>query len=530
MTTVWLRRFSVVSLLSCLMPTVLPTLQVQSQTATAAAAPMLRVLVNSAQDGPIAPDQGLTLREAIALTNGDLTVDRLSPQEAAQVQIAQQSEVGSEIGFNLPPDQTTIYLKDALPPLRTVGLSLDGTTQPLYGKSIATEGLKPIVAIAPAPNTEILRGLTILADRVAVRGLSLYGFTQPNDKWPALGSLLSADILVARQLPGLVRSGDRPESPLQGVILERNWLGVAPNDSTPDIASDFGISIFNGSGTLIRNNYIANHGGSGIITGINAQDTLINGNRIERNGKTGMADALRLEGKIGGTQIIANQIRESGGSAIYLFKPEGSITIQENQIAGNGKRLKQAAVVLMGSGHQVLDNTITDQSGSGVVVAAYPKSDRILITGNRFANLKGLSIDLLSRQHTDVANYLAGDGSNPARDSSNRRLDTGNGAINTPEFLSNMFNLNGNVVNLDGKADPGVTVVIYKVTEPDGDYGPLNEPIASVQTDEKGRFGLTLEGLKVGERVSAIATHPNYGTSEPALNAEVRTLNGMPSP
>ncbi len=524
MTTVWLRRFSVVSLLSCLLPTGLVTLQAaDAQTVAAAAAPpMLRVLVNSAQDGSIAPDQGLTLREAIALTNGELSVDRLSPQEAAQVQTAQQSEVGSEIGFNLPPGQTTIYLKEALPPLRTVGLSLDGTTQPLYGKSIATEGLKPIVAIAPAPGTAILRGLTILADRVAVRGLSLYGFTQPNDKRPAVGSLLSADILVARQLPELVRSGDRPEPPLQGVILERNWLGLPPNGEAPTVFSDFGISIFNASGTLIRNNVIANHGGSGIITGINAQETLINGNRIERNGQTGMADALRLEGNIGGTQMIANEIRESGGSAIYLFKPEGSVTIQENQITGNGLRLKQAAIVLMGSGHQVLENTITGQSGPGVVVAAYPKSDRIIIKDNRFSNLKGLSIDLVSRQHTEVFNYLAGDGSNPTRDSGNRRLDTANGAINTPEFLSNMFYLQGNVVNLDGKADPEVMVVIYKVTELGEDYGPLNEPIATVQADEKGRFGLTLEGLKAGDRVSAIATHPNYGTSEPALNAEVK--------
>ena len=522
MTTVWLRRLGAVSVLGCLLPAALSTLRVQAQTATSAAIPMLRILVNSAQDGPIQPDQGLTLREAIALTNGDLTVDRLSPQEAAQVQPADPSAIASEIGFNLPLDQTTIYLKEALPPLRAVGLSLDGTTQPNYGKSLATDGLKPIVAIAPAPGTEILRGLTILADRVAVRGLSLYGFTQANLKRPAVGSLLSADILVARQFPELVKAGDRPEPPIQGVILERNWLGVSPDDSVPAVASDFGLSIFNGTGTLIRNNYIANHGGSAIITGINAQDTLINGNRIVRNGQTGMADALRLEGKIGGTQIIANEIRESGGSAIYLFKSEGAVTIQENQITGNGSRLKQAAVVLMGSDHQVLKNVISNQSGPGVVVAAYPKSDRNTLKDNRFSRIKGLSIDLLTREYTEVANYLAGDGPNPTRDSENRRRETGNGSINTPEFLSTVFYLQGNVVNLDGKADPGATVMIYKVTELGEDYGPLNEPLATVQTDEKGRFALTLEGLKAGDRVSAIATHPNHGTSEPALNAIVR--------
>jgi hypothetical protein len=66
------------------------------------------------------------------------------------------------------------------------------------------------------------------------------------------------------------------------------------------------------------------------------------------------------------------------------------------------------------------------------------------------------------------------------------------------EFLSSMFYLQGNVVNLDGKADPKVVVAIYKVTKPDQDYGSLNEPIATatVQADEKGRFGLTIDGLK----------------------------------
>jgi hypothetical protein len=68
-------------------------------------------------------------------------------------------------------------------------------------------------------------------------------------------------------------------------------------------------------------------------------------------------------------------------------------------------------------------------------------------------------------------------------------------------------------------------VVIYKVTEPDEEYGPLNEFIVTVQADTKGHFGLTLEGLKGSERMSAIAIHSNYGASEPALTAKVRSLN-----
>jgi hypothetical protein len=49
-------------------------------------------------------------------------------------------------------------------------------------------------------------------------------------------------------------------------------------------------------------------------------------------------------------------------------------------------------------------------------------------------------------------------------------------------------------------------MAIYKVTEPDQDYGLLNEFI--VTTDEKGRFGLTIDGLKgEGDRHSSTVRH-----------------------
>jgi hypothetical protein len=225
---------------------------------------------------------------------------------------------------------------------------------------------------------------------------------------------------------------------------------------------------------------------------------------------------------VDGIQILSNQIDSNGGSAVYLFKSEGAVTIKGNQLTNNGLKIPRAAVFLMGNGHQVVDNEIGPQMGPGVVVASYPRSDRSVIQDNRFHNLQGLSIDLLAREHTEVSSYLVGDGHNPNRDTNNRRLDTGNGAINTPEFLSNMFYLDGNRVNLDGKADPGSTVDLYKVTEDGEVYGPLNEKLLSVQADEQGRFSVTLDGLKTGDRVSAIATHPDHGTSEPALNALVR--------
>ena len=52
----------------------------------------------------------------------------------------------------------------------------------------------------------------------------------------------------------------------------------------------------------------------------------------------------------------------------------------------------------------------------------------------------------------------------------------------------------------------------------------IQNPIHWLNVDEKGRLSVTLGILKPGERVSAIATHPKYGTSEPAVNAVIRSI------
>lgn len=52
---------------------------------------------------------------------------------------------------------------------------------------------------------------------------------------------------------------------------------------------------------------------------------------------------------------------------------------------------------------------------------------------------------------------------------------------------------------------------------------------AKVDVNEKGNFSLTLGIIKAGDRVSAIATHPQYSTSEPAVNALVRFVDGSVS-
>ncbi|MCS6812336.1 MAG: OmpA family protein, partial [Cyanobacteria bacterium] len=510
----------------------------------------LRIVVTSNQD-TIQADDAITLREALALANGTLTLAQLSPAEQALVSPGSGT---NRIEFNLPAGQTTIQLRGLLPDITNPGLTIDGTTQPGYNPAaIATVEIPipiPVVTITPAPGVEIFRGLTITADNVTVRGLSLYGFTA---KHRSTAVTPPADIFVAHRLPPPDTTQQQQPAkffpfydrdvPPQGVLIENNWLGISPftPPNSPDHSpsapqSAFGVSVFNSKGTTIRRNYITRHDGSGVITSVRAENTQIIENLIVGNGVAGMPDGIRLEGVISQSLVRGNLICGNDGSGVYLFKPDGSVQIAENQIIYNGRRLRRAAVYLMGSGHQVLDNQIRYQTSAGVVVAAFPQSDRNVIRNNQFSDLEGLSIDLNAQQAVGVQDYQGGDGVNPPRNSPNRRKETGNAAIDAPSFLSSEFLLRDGKVAIDGIAEPGARVDLYLVT-PIADpllstpnsaltHGPLSRLIASTTADQRGRFGVTVDNLQAGQQISAIATLPDYGTSEPALNATVRVLLG----
>ena len=159
------------------------------------------ITVNSNQD-TVTPDDRLTLREAIELSNGTLNPTQLSPTERLQIT---PSVNGSTIRFNLPTGQTTIVLTRSLPDL-TRPVTLDGTTQPGYDATTRlfeqnADVRKPIVEITPAPGIDILRGLTITSDRVTVRGLSLYGFTSTHG---LTASTPPADIFISHSNPRLI--------------------------------------------------------------------------------------------------------------------------------------------------------------------------------------------------------------------------------------------------------------------------------------------------------------------------------------
>ena len=498
-----------------------------------------RVVVNSDRD-TVEPDAELTLREAIKLVNNTLSYDKLTSAERQQVEL---TAANSRIGFDFPTP-VKIELERILPPLISPGLTIDGTTHPNYDPDNTTTVELPIpvpvVTLTPAERNKILRGLTVAGDRITVKGLSIYGFGQPNeitDPTPGADIAISSRLAIATE----EELGKRifPEPP-QDVELVDNWLGLPPDESLTNIPSNFGVWLFDGVNTKIQRNRIYHHGGSGILTSTDVRGTQIIENIIVGNGLRGMPHAIYLEGQIEDSTIADNLLCGNDGSGVYLFKPDGNITIANNTIKHNGRRVPSAAVYLIGDDHQVIDNQISGQTGTGVTVAAYPQSDRNLITGNSFNDLEGLSIDLNTRHRTQKPFFKLGDGVNPPRNSNNRKKDTANRAINAPQFLSEDFYLIDGRVNIDGVADPGSKVTLYRVQHgiprPIAEqsplasqsigYGPLSQPLIEAIADEEGRFAFTLDNLTPGTEISAIATLPDSGTSEPAKNAVVNSLEG----
>lgn len=487
----------------------------------------LEIQVNSAEDGDIKADNKLTLREAIALANNQLSTEKLSASERTEVQVLKPGS-SPKITFDLPAESRTIYLQKVLPDIEAPGLLVDGTSQPEY------RGY-PLIAIAADKLAEIPRGLTLVADGITVKGLSIYGFDTENT---FTAQSPNGNIVISHRLPPPDTAEQTlpadylpfylSDVPPKNIVVTDNWLGINLDGNVPAKPSGFGVYVFNSLGTKIERNIISAHRGSGIITSVRAEKLNINNNKIENNAFSGMSDAIRLEGFVYGTKIAENVIANNGGSGIYLFKAEGSVDISRNYLKNNGKRVKKAAIYLSGNNHKVSQNTIVNQPAAGIAIASYPRSKGNMIRSNRFFNLGGLSIDLNTQDNVGVADWQRGDGANPDRNSRNRRLDTANGAVNAPKFLAKEFYILDGKVNLDGLADPNTAIEVYLTQGDRLDYNPLFKLLKVVKANKEGKFSLTLDNLKPGDRLSAVAIDPEYGTSEPTLDVVVRSLSFTP--
>ena len=524
----------------------------------------LRVVVNSNQDS-VAKDQVITLREAIMLVNGQMKISDLSDRERTQVSrpvMSGENYKGnpvSRIEFQLPADQTTIRLRSALPNITKTGLVIDGTNSFNVANSIAgftitaTESSNaveaPTIAIMPDEKLsttrsenqnetdqhrdELGRGFTITSSGVTVKNLAIAGFTT---RHRSTSTEPPADIFITAA-PNLDVRRETLESDRvpQDIVIENNWLGRLPQGTQTPMKSAFGVYVFNGNRVTIRGNTIADHDGSGIITSVQSHQFKIHNNLVEKNGFAGMPDALRIEGDIAGGEIYQNRIQNNAGSGVYVFNPKGSTKIYSNQLQNNSQRYRRAAIYLTGINHEVRDNQITQPSGTGVVVAAYPSSYGNQISNNQFIGVQGLPIDLVSQSNTHPNDYQNGDGTNIRTDSRERGERSGNAGINAPTFLSPEFyisNVDGSI-ELAGTTLPNANLEIYKVSESsDMTVNGMNSAtrVATVKSSADDRFSVKLTGLKPGDRLAATVSTPNFGTSEMTRPVMIKALPGYQVP
>jgi hypothetical protein len=520
----------------------------------------LRVVVNSNQD-IVAKDQVITLREAILLVNGKMKMEDLSAQERTQVSrpvMSGENYKGlpvSRIEFQLASDQTMIRLRSVLPDITKTGLVIDGTNSFNIANSVAgftvtaTESGSaveaPTIAIIPDDQLyttkqsnpeeankhqgELDRGFTITSSGVTIKNLAIAGFTT---RHRSTSTEPPADIFItaSSNLDARLETLETDRVP-QDVIIENNWLGRLPSGLKSSLKSAFGIYVFNGNQVTIRGNTIADHDGSGVITSIQSHGFKIHNNLVEKNGFAGMPDALRIEGDIAGGAIYQNLIQNNAGSGVYLFNPKGAVKIYSNQLQNNSQRYRRAAIYLTGINHEVRDNQITQPSGVGVVVAAYPMSYGNQILNNQFTSVQGLPIDLVSQINTNPSDYQNGDGTNIKTDSRERGEKTGNAGINAPTFLSHEFYISevDGSVEFAGTTLPNADLEIYKVSATsDMTANGVNSVtrIATLKSGADDRFAIKLMGLKPGDRLTATVSTPNLGTSEMPRPVMVKALPG----
>ncbi len=506
----------------------------------------MRVVVNSNQD-TTARDNVITLREAIDLINGNLKLTDLTETERRQVSRPVMSNEQyqnlpvSRIEFQLPTDQTTIRLQQLLPAIVKSGVVINGRNSSNVANSIPgfnvvattdeseTAMEKPTIALTTEKGKEVARGLTISANGVTVKNLAIAGFTTQH---LSTATEPPADIFITA-VPNQDVRQETLETELapKDITIVNNWLGRLPQGK-PEMRSAFGVSIFNGNAVTVKGNTIADHDGSGIITSIQARDFRIQNNLIEKNGMAGMPDALRIEGDIAGGEIFQNLIQENAGSGLYLFNPKGAIKVYQNRILNNSQRYVRAAIFVIGQQHQIFDNQISQQSGAGVVVAAYPASYGNKILNNQFTNIKGLPIDLVSQINTNPSDYQNGDGVNRITDSRERGEKTGNAGINAPTLISNEFFLSpiDRSVELSGTTLPNADVEIYKIPNSSNlTDQTLNSAlrIATVRSDSQNKFSILLKDLQPGDRLAATVTTDNFGTSEMSRPVVIRELTGI---
>jgi uncharacterized repeat protein (TIGR01451 family) len=398
-----------------------------------------------------------------------------------------------------------IDIVSSLPKIEGARTRIDGSTQTdnIGDTNPGTLGTGGAVGVDDLPLSTIPRpevairhtnqsaaGLNIEADDVTIRGVSIHGFAGES----------FADIRVGNHA---------------GALIEQNVIGAGASSfsSPPDTerSTRYGILLEQADDGIIRDNLIGFTGRTGILFWSAAMGWLVEGNEIrDTSWAVANNDGISIELKSGGVTVRGNLLAGALGHGIDTWMSDGSNTIVNNTVHGNGiGGYETSGIHLQGIGNQVSRNLIFANYGAGIGVWINSSWDLITqnsiygngtITGRNGQPPSGqIGIDLLTPANSMGAGTAPFITPNDVGDSDSG----GNGLVNTP--VLDQARATGGRLRLTGWARPGAVVEFF-LADPDAtNFGEgktylitLVEGSADDQSADISSYGPSVNGLDVG--------------------------------
>jgi len=462
------------------------------------------IVVNTALDSAISNDGDISLREAIHLTNGTLTVAQLDPISSSRINGVPGGSVRDEIVFNIPSlGLATISLNSPLPAI-THSVWIEGYSQPVaIPNAPENDHVDQALRLIRLDGTNAgpdANGLTILTSNCVISGFEIVNFRGNGIEIAGLNSqgnalfgnsigTLSSSILDDRIFPtgyGNFGAGVKISSsnnrvggntpPLRNVIFG-NAVGVA-------------LIAPGGTGNLIQGNFILDNQQQGVLV-LSSNNTIgealdplgpkfpgtEGGNVISGNG----AEGVKISGgpTIQGNRILGNQI----GTDI------GNTRVTPSLLSGLNARPNQAEGVLIDGSPR---NTVGGlEPGAKNVIAANQK-DGIRVVGvdatnNRILkNWIGFNIvdNLIS---LELGNYLSG-----------IHLES------SSTFVGSGTSEGRNVVSLNKRHG-------IEISGPGAALNQLAGNFIGLNPEGLSDFGNTFNGIHIEDSANNVVGGPNVG-------------------
>lgn len=286
--------------------------------------------------------------------------------------------------------------------------------------------------------------------------------------------------------------------PATGFLIDQNIFGTTAKafvvPTSGSLSQQFGMQIFNGSGT-VQNNLIGFSATSGIDYIGGPAGVTIQNNEFQQNGRTiSGGDAITLSGSLNAkaVTITGNLIANSNSSGIqFEIGSVANNVVTNNSITRNGyggaaSRLEGAGIHYLARTNAVNStntdliskNLIFDNQKSGIVINYGQRNVRI--SQNSFYANGLTSIDFTTSDGFvgGNGNYGQGDGVTPNDGTTIARQ--GNTGIDYPVF--NTATLAGNTVNFSGFVGNGLSTTfdgqtaileLYKAADDGNQNGPV---------------------------------------------------------